>query len=71
MPVPGCFVECSSERWLTFVIFMIVMVFGCAVAGRKITISLSSFMNETDIILVIPGIIVALGVLFDAIFGKG
>jgi hypothetical protein len=28
-------------------------------------------MNETDIILSIPGIIVALGVLFDAIFGKG
>ena len=37
----------------------------------KITISLSSPMNETDIILAIPGLIVALGVLFDAIFGKG
>ena len=51
--------------------FMIVMGSGWAVAGRKITISLSSPMNETDIILAIPGIIVALGVLFDAIFGKG
>ena len=40
-------------------------------SSRKITISLSSFVNETDIILAIPGIIVALGVLFDAIFGKG
>ena len=51
--------------------FMIFMASGCAVAGRKITMSLTSFMNDTDIVWAIPGIIVALGVLFDAIFGKG
>ena len=70
MPVGGCLAECQGEV-LDFCDLYECYGLFVRCSNRKITISLSSFMNETDIILAIPGLIVALGVLFDAIFGKG